>query len=56
MVKEGAKMMLDAQKATSAAVEKKGMVKECSIALDSCTYGEKKIKEGALQWFFGGGV
>ncbi len=55
MVTKGAKMMLDAQKMTSAAVEKHGMVQECTIALDSCTYGEKKIKEGALQWFFGAG-
>jgi hypothetical protein len=56
MVTRGAKMMLDAQKMTSAAVEKHGMVQECTIALDSCTYGEKKIKEGALEWFFGGGI
>ncbi len=55
MVKEGAKMMLDAQNKTMASVEKHEMVKECSIALDSCTIGEKKVKEGALQWFFGGG-
>ncbi|MFZ0932393.1 MAG: hypothetical protein WAN11_27590 [Syntrophobacteraceae bacterium] len=54
MVKRGAKMMLDAQKMTSAAVEKHGMVQECTIALDSCTWGEKKIKEGALDWYFGG--
>ena len=54
MVKRGSKMMLDTQKATSAAVEKYGMVQKCSIALDSCTYGEKKIQEGALQWYFGG--
>jgi hypothetical protein len=53
MVKHGAKMMLDAQKSTSAVVEKHGMTQECTIALDSCTYGEKKIKEGALEWFFG---
>jgi hypothetical protein len=55
MVTRGAKMMLDAQKATSAAVEKHGMTQECTIGLDSCTYGEKKIKEGALEWFFGAG-
>ncbi len=55
MVKEGAKMMLDAQNKTMGVVEKHEMVKECSIALDSCTIGEKKVKEGALQWFFGGG-
>jgi hypothetical protein len=54
MVKKGAKMMLDAQKMTNAVVEKHQMVRECSIALDSCTYAEKKINEGALQWFFGG--
>jgi len=55
MIKKGAKMMLDAQKTTNAVVEKHEMVKECSIALDSCTYAEKKINEGALQWFFGAG-
>ncbi|MGO9021000.1 MAG: hypothetical protein ACLQVJ_21870, partial [Syntrophobacteraceae bacterium] len=54
MVKSGAKMMLDAQKMTSAVVEKHGMVQECTIALDSCTWGEKKITEGALDWYFGG--
>ncbi|MGO9018965.1 MAG: hypothetical protein ACLQVJ_11505 [Syntrophobacteraceae bacterium] len=54
MVKHGAKMMLDAQKMTSAAVQKHGMVQECTIALDSCTWGEKKIQEGALDWYFGG--
>ncbi|SPF49415.1 exported hypothetical protein [Syntrophobacter sp. SbD1] len=53
MVQRGGKMMLDAQKTTYSVVEKKGMVTECSIGLDSCTYGEKKIKEGALEWFFG---
>ncbi|SPF36325.1 exported hypothetical protein [Syntrophobacter sp. SbD1] len=55
MVKKGAKMMLDAQKMTSAAVTKLGpeVVRECTIALDSCTYAEKQIKEGALEWFFG---
>ena len=56
MIKKGAKMMLDAQKKTNAVVEKHQMVKECSIALDSCTYAEKKVKEGALEWFFGGGI
>ncbi len=55
MVKRGAKMMLDAQKATSDAVEKAGMTYECSSALDSCKYAEKDIKRGALEWFFGGG-
>ncbi len=55
MIKKGAKMKLDAQKTTNAVVEKHQMVKECSIALDSCTYAEKKINEGALQWFFGAG-
>ena len=54
MVKKGAKTMLDAQKKTNAVVEKHEMVKECTIALDSCTYAEKKINEGALQWSFGG--
>ncbi len=56
MVKKGAKMMLEAQKMTSTAVSKLGpeVVRECSIALDSCTYAEKQIKEGALDWFFGG--
>jgi len=53
MVKHGAKMMLDAQQKTSAVVEKRGMVQECRIDLSECTYGEQKIKEGALEWFFG---
>ncbi len=55
MMTRGAKMMLDAEKSTAAVVEKHGMVQECSIGLDTCTYGERKINEGALQWFFGGG-
>jgi len=53
MASRGGKMMLEAQKKVAAAVEKKGMVEECKIDLSECTYGEKKIKEGALQWFFG---
>ncbi len=53
MVKHGVKMMLEAQKATTAAFEKHGMVKECSIGLDTSTYGEKEIKKGVLDWFFG---
>jgi len=55
MVKHGSKMMLEAQKATADIVEKKGMTYECSSALDTCKYAEKKIKEGALDWYFGGG-
>jgi hypothetical protein len=55
MVKHGAKMMLEAQQATSAAVEKKGMTVQCSSALETCALGEKKVKEGALDWYFGGG-
>lgn len=55
MVKHGSMMMLEAHKATTAAVEKKGpeLVKECTIGLDSCKWAEKKIKEGALMWYFG---
>ncbi|SPF39890.1 exported hypothetical protein [Syntrophobacter sp. SbD1] len=53
MVKHGSKMMLDAQAATSAAIEKKGMTVECSAALDTCALGEKKVKEGNLEWYFG---
>ncbi len=46
MVTRGAKMMLEAQKATAAAVEKKGLVTVCSIGLDMCMTGEKKITLG----------
>jgi hypothetical protein len=46
MVTRGAKMMLEAQKATAAAVEKKGLVTVCSIGLDVCMTGEKKITLG----------
>jgi formate-dependent nitrite reductase cytochrome c552 subunit len=53
MMTHGAKMMLDAQTKTAAVIEKKGMVQECKIDLSECTYGEQKIKEGALEWFFG---
>jgi hypothetical protein len=53
MVKHGAKMMLDALAKTEGVVEKRGMVQECKIDLSDCTYGEQKIKAGALEWFFG---
>jgi hypothetical protein len=53
MVKRGSKMMLEAQDATSAAVEKHGMTVTCSAALDTCTTGEKRVKEGNLKWYFG---
>ncbi len=56
MVQRGAKMMLEAQKTVSAAVEKKGISQQCAIAFDTCAYGEYKIKEGGLDWFFGGGL
>ena len=46
MVTRGAKMMLEAQKATAAAVEKKGLDTVCSIGLDMCMTGEKKINFG----------
>ena len=46
MVTRGAKMMLEAQKATAAAVEKKGLTTICSIGLDMCMTGEKKITFG----------
>ena len=46
MVKRGSKMMLEAQKATATAVEKKGLVTVCSIGLDVCMTGEKKITLG----------
>jgi hypothetical protein len=52
-VKRGSKMMLEAQNATSAAVEKHGMTVTCSAALDPCTVGEKRVKEGNLDWYFG---
>lgn len=53
MMKRGAKMMLEAEKATRSAVRKRGMVKECAIDLHECHYAEQKIKHGALQWYFG---
>ena len=53
MMKHGAKMMLDAQKATTAEVEKKGMTKVCAIDLSECHAGEKKVEKGALDWYFG---
>jgi hypothetical protein len=56
MVKRGSKMMLEAQKKTADAVEHLGLTYECSSALDSCKWAEKKINEGALEWFFGGGI
>src|SRR5208337_100936 len=46
MVTRGAKMMLEAQKATAAAVEKKGLDTVCSIGLDMCMTGERKITFG----------
>jgi hypothetical protein len=55
MVGKGTKMMLDAQIMTAAAAEKKGISKECSIAFDTCGYGEYQMKKGGLDWFFGGG-
>jgi hypothetical protein len=45
MVTRGANMMMKAQKATLAALDKKGMETECSGALDMCTVGEKKVKQ-----------
>jgi hypothetical protein len=53
MVKDGSKMMLDAQQATAAVVDKHGMTVQCSAALDTCVSGEKKVKEGHLDWYFG---
>jgi hypothetical protein len=53
MASRGGKMMLEAQKKTVAEVEKKGMTQECKIDLSECSYGEQKIKQGALEWFFG---
>ena len=56
MVTRGAKMMLDAHKATTAAVAKMGpeIVTVCSLGFGTCTTGEEQIKKGALRWFFGG--
>jgi len=53
MMKHGAKMMLDAEKATTAAVEKKGLTKVCAIDFTECHAGEQKIEKGALDWYFG---
>lgn len=54
MMKRGAKMMLEAQKTTTAAVERTGMVKVCAIDLSECHLSEQKIEKGALDWYFGG--
>jgi len=54
MVGKGTKMMLDAQIMTTAAVNKKGISSDCMNASELCAYGEYKIKEGGLDWFFGG--
>jgi hypothetical protein len=53
MASQGGKMMLDAQKKTEAAVEKKGMTQVCAIDLSECHTGGEQIKKGALDWFFG---
>ncbi|SPJ15904.1 exported hypothetical protein [Syntrophobacter sp. SbD2] len=51
MVKHGgAKMMLEAQLATSDAVEKHGMTAECSSVLETCAIGEKKVAFGREFW------
>ena len=44
MVTRGANMMMAAEKATKACVEKHGMVQECSGGLDTCAIGDKKVK------------
>jgi hypothetical protein len=54
MVQKGSKMMLDAKKTMTAAAEKKGITQECATAFDLCGYGEYKIKQGVLDWYFGG--
>jgi gamma-glutamylcysteine synthetase len=53
MASQGGKMMMDAEKKTAAAVEKKGMTKVCYDDFVQCDKGEAKVKEGGLQWFFG---
>jgi len=52
-VTRGAQMMLDAQKMTAAAVEKKDLVSVCSLGLDACMTGEKSIKKGQELYFRG---
>ncbi len=54
MASKGAKMMLDAQNLASVECNKKGMAKNCGMEISECEAASKKIKEGALQWFFGG--
>ena len=54
MVSKGAKTMLDAQIAMTAAAQKMGISQECQAAFDTCGFGEDQIKQGALDWFFGG--
>ena len=54
MASQGGKLMMDADKKVAAEVEKKAMTVECKIDLSDCTTGEQKIKQGALDWFFGG--
>jgi len=52
MMKQGAKMMLDAQIATADAVEKMGpeMSSVCSIGLETCMAASKNIKEDRAFW------
>ena len=54
MAAKGAKMMLDAQNLASVECNKKGMAKDCGMEMTECSAAANKVKEGALQWFFGG--
>ena len=54
MVTRGAKMMLDANKAMAAAVEKKGMTQECSNHFGTCSLGEQEINYGLHSGMRGG--
>ena len=52
MMKNGARMMLDAQIATADAIEKMGpeMASVCSIGLDTCMTAGKDIKQNRAFW------
>ncbi len=46
MVTRGAIMLMEAQKTTSGALEKKGLTLECASYLDRCASGEHQINYG----------
>jgi hypothetical protein len=53
LMKHGVKLIMDAQKKTDAAVEKKGLTQICASDLHECRLGEQDISRGALAWIVG---